>query len=206
VQGLNPLHFATMVVRPVLKGMAEVTERKSLYSKAAERLVLGTAIQESRLISLRQLAHRDGRRGPALGLYQIEPATHRDVWENYARFRPEIVHFLQQLVPWHEGSLQVAEEGAVGQPIIFGWPKDNLLVWNLAYATAIARLVYYRAPAPLPRANDLEGLARYWKRYYNTTQGAGEGAEFVKAYEENTPPGVFAGDFKAAWTQARKKR
>ena len=194
-----------MVVRPVLKGMAEVTER-NLYSKAAERLVLGTAIQESRLIYLRQLARRDGRRGPALGLYQIEPATHRDVWENYARYREDIVFFLQQMIPWHEGSLQVEDKGEVGRPVVFGWPKDSMLVWNLAYATAIARLVYYRAPARLPKADDLVGMGAYWKRYYNTTQGAGHGEEFVKAYVENTPPEVFAGDFKAAWTSARKKR
>lgn len=200
---LNPHHFASMVVRPVLRGMAEVTERK-LYSKAAERLVLGTAIQESRLIHLRQLARRDGRRGPALGLFQIEPATHRDVWENYVRYRDEIDFFLKQLIPWHKGSLQVLNEGPMGRPVVFGWPKDNLLVWNLAYACAIARLVYYRAPARLPAADDLEGLGAYWKRYYNTTLGAGDDEEFVKAYVENTPPEVFASDYRVAWTAARR--
>jgi len=52
------------VVRPVLRVM-------SAWSQPAEDLVMGTAAQESRLTYLRQLGG-----GPALGLWQMEPATH----------------------------------------------------------------------------------------------------------------------------------
>lgn len=47
------------------------------------------------------------------------------------------------------------------------------LITDLAYATAMARLVYYRRPEPLPEAHDLDGLARYWKAHFNTDLGAG---------------------------------
>jgi hypothetical protein len=33
-------------------------------------------------------------------------------------------------------------------------------------------------------ANDIAGMARYWKRYYNTVHGKGTEAEFIKNYEE----------------------
>ena len=46
-------------------------EKLSLWSPSAEELVLGTAIVESGLTYLKQ--HGDG---PALGLWQVEPATH----------------------------------------------------------------------------------------------------------------------------------
>lgn len=214
--GLHVRDFAQLVVRPVLKGMAEVTERKGLYSKAAERLVLGTCIQESRLRHLRQRARVDGRRGPALGLPQIEPDTHRDVWINYVRFRPEIDHFLRSIVPFHEGTIQVVQlsneaallaDGIDATPDIIraGYPIDSALVWNLAYAVAVCRLVYYRIPVPLPAANDLDALGEYWKLYYNTLAGAGEAEEFVKAYEESTPAHVFADSTRNAW-RARRVR
>ena len=53
-----------------------------LWSEAAEELVLGTAIVESRLSFIKQLGS-----GPTSGLWQIEPDTHRDVYENFLEHR-----------------------------------------------------------------------------------------------------------------------
>lgn len=190
MNGLNIQHFASLIVRPTLRGMAQATGRP-FYSKAAERLLIGTAIQESRLRHLRQLGS-----GPALGLYQIEPATHQDVWENWVRHRDEVAAFLQLTVPWHKGAVQIRPEDAereVGRGgVVFGWPRDHWLVSNLVYATAIARLVYYRQPYALPDAHDLPALGAYWKRHYNTIQGAGTSEEFVR-------------NFERAWTEERNR-
>ena len=41
----------------------------------------------------------------------------------------------------------------------------------MGYATAVARLIYWRVPRPLPAASDLDGLAAYWKTHYNTAAG-----------------------------------
>jgi hypothetical protein len=145
---LDPEQFRRLVIRPALQTIG-------LWSGAAETLLLGTALTESGLTWLRQTGG-----GPALGLYQIEPATHADLRRNYLAFRPRLAARLLGL------------SAGVG-------PGQDQLVWNLGYATAIARLVYYRVPAPLPAADDLAGLARYWKAHFNTALGKGRTADFV---------------------------
>ena len=53
----------------------------------------------------------------------------------------------------------------------------------MAYATAVTRLIYFRVPQKLPPADNIEKIARYWKRHYNTRKGKGDPAEFVRRYE-----------------------
>ncbi len=132
---LDPGQFRRLVIRPALQAIG-------LCSPAAERLLLGTALTESGLRHLHQVD------GPALGIFQIEPATHADVWANYLAYRENLASRVASL----------ASER----------PRLDQLVWNLVYATAIARLIYYRRPEPLPAADDLAGLARYWKAHFNT--------------------------------------
>ena len=57
--------------------------------------------------------------------------------------------------------------------------REAALITNLAYATSIARLVYYRAAEALPAAGDVKALANYWKTYYNTPQGKGKSDDFI---------------------------
>jgi hypothetical protein len=148
---LPPNDFRRLVIRPVL-------ERLSLWSLVAQELLLGTALQESGLDALVQ---RGG--GPALGVYQIEPATHQDVWDNYLRY--------------HDGLMQAVL--ALTAP----WPdRRQQLITNLVYATAIARLIYLRHPDPLPDVPDPDALGAYWKRVYNTSLGAGVAAEYADKY------------------------
>jgi len=75
--GLDAEQLAKYVIRPTL-------EYIGWHSAVAEQLVLGTAITESRLRFLKQLGS-----GPALGIYQMEPATFRDLYSNYLIYRPE---------------------------------------------------------------------------------------------------------------------
>lgn len=126
-----------------------------MHSEAAENLLLGTAAQESHLGKyLTQLS------GPALGLFQIEPFTHDDIHHTYLAFRPQLAKQVVTLTgTWPDRHAQLAS--------------------NAGYAVAIARLKYYRIDEPLPAANDVEGLARYWKAHYNSPQGAGTVEEFV---------------------------
>lgn len=146
---LNPTQFRLHVIEPTLSYLGH-------NSLAAVKLVLGTALQESRLTFLVQL---DG--GPALGLYQMEPATHDDIWENYLRYREGTDLWARLFDITHTG-------------------EARELVGNLAYATAMCRVHYLRVPHPLPDADDLEGIAHYWKRHYNTPEGKGTVEEFVK--------------------------
>jgi hypothetical protein len=153
MSGLDCVHLRLEVVRPTLQFLGA-------WTPAAENLLLGTAAHES--AGFRYLAQVGG---PALGLYQIEPATHDDVWANFLAFRRE---------------LRAKCEMLAGE-----WPARTVqLATNLAYASAIARLVYLRAPDPLPQVDDVEGLARYWKRFYNTSAGKGTEAQFILHYRQ----------------------
>lgn len=136
--------------------MKPTLEQIKLWSPAAENLLLGTALVESdHFHYLKQISE------PALGFYQIEPATHDDIWDSFLIFRKELRReVLAFLAPVPE-------------------PKDQLIT-NLAYATVMARLIYYRRREPLPPHDDLALLAAYWKRWYNTELGKGEPEKFVR--------------------------
>ena len=66
-RALDARQLPELVIKPALLEI-------ELWSEAAEELVLDTVIVESRLSFIKQLGS-----GPALGLWQIEPDTHRDV-------------------------------------------------------------------------------------------------------------------------------
>ena len=151
---IDPRHFRELVIRPTLQNLG-------LWSPAAENLLLGTAIQESGLVYLKQIGG-----GPALGVYQIEPATHDDVWRNYLAFRQDL----------KRRAMDVSTNR---------WSGTPQLVTNLAYATAIARIIYRRVPEPLPPPGDIEGMGAYWKQYFNTPAGRGTAAQFILNYREH---------------------
>ena len=129
-----------------------------MWSASAEELLLGTAAQESGLVYLRQFDA-----GPARGVYQIEPATHDDIVGRYLKRKPSIRKRVNAL--------------AAAAPSLI-----DQLATNFAYATAIARLRYWMDPEPLPEADDINGLAAYWKRVYNTPKGKGKASEFTANY------------------------
>ena len=137
-----------LVIRPALKKLR-------LWSLSAEELVLGTAIVESGLTYLKQ--HGDG---PALGLWQVEPATHDDLYTNFLNYRPELGSKLMEL-------------RAAGLSL------DENLATNLMYGAAVCRLCYYRKPDALPEAGDIEGQASFWKEHYNIIFGAGTVSKYV---------------------------
>ena len=76
---MDAFQLRTEIVKPALEAIG-------YYSPAAEALIMGTAAQESHLKYVKQLGD-----GPALGLFQMEPATHDDIWANYLRFRGVII-------------------------------------------------------------------------------------------------------------------
>jgi len=151
---IAPDHLREYVIKPTL-------EYIGLYSLAAENLLLGTAAQESKLGTY--LHQREA--GPALGIYQMEPATHRDIWDNWLAHRPELAGRVKQLIaPWPS-------------------PFSQQLVTNLSYATAMCRLHYRRVHDPLPPEDDIEALADYWKRHYNTSAGKGTVEQYLRSWE-----------------------
>jgi len=149
---MNQLH--RFIVKPVLKYMG-------LSGHAAEQLVVGTALTESNLQYIDQItSSQDVTLGPAYGLYQIEPNTLGDLYDNYLKYHKQRKNKFDNLLA--------------------SYPSNTIqLATNLYYATAACRLIYYRQPRALPEANDLRGLADYWKTYYNTSKGKGTIGQFL---------------------------
>ena len=139
---MDPIEFHDYVIVPTL-------DQIGMNQPGASFLLLGTALVESNLEHLRQIGD-----GPALGLFQMEPDTHNDLWlwlTEYTRDR-ELARAISRLAAqWPNGATQ--------------------LIANNAYATAMARCLYRRRPEPLPfPARNIEGHALYWKTHYNTFQ------------------------------------
>jgi hypothetical protein len=165
---INLRQLRAFVLKPALRDLG-------LWSQAAEELLIGTGLVESRFTYLRQLNN-----GPALGFWQMEPTTHDDLWSNWLRFRPEFAAALLDEVP--ELPPRMTLESSLDK----GWrPPLTLLTTNLRYAAMVARLHYRRDPAPLPAADDVEGMGRYYKRVWNTERGRGTAAKFVLLYREH---------------------
>ena len=155
---IPPSQFLECVVQPTLKHLATVIPQ--LGSVASEQLMLGTALVESNLDALKQHGG-----GPALSVFQIEPATFDDIYERYLRARPALLMQIQDLR-------------------IKAFTPPEQLAGNPFFACGIARMKYWMIPEPLPPAGDLEALGHYWKRYYNTAEGAGEAQYFADLYRK----------------------
>lgn len=135
------------------------------HSESAVDLLMLTAAQESHLGTyLRQVGG-----GPALGTFQMEPATHADIWQNYLAYH------------------QVRRDRVVRLKSSMGYEWD--MVYNLGYQIAMTRVHYLRFPEKLPVRDNyssdyyyVHALATYWKKYYNTEKGRGKIKEAIDNY------------------------
>lgn len=154
-------HLVKNVIEPTLKHLERYD--KGMNTPAATELLTGIAAQESHGGKyLRQM-----KTGPALGIYQIEPVTHRDIWERYLSQKSHLTQITLQLASRQEGLIN----------------RERDLVMNLAYQTAIARIYLWTFHEPLPPPGDVWGQAAYWKKYWNTKLGAGVAEDYVTNFE-----------------------
>lgn len=154
-------HLLKEVIRPVLQDL-------KLGGVPAEAMVLGTACQESHCgLWLVQLEN-----GPARGIYQMEPATHDDIWDHYLAYNQDLAKRVNR---WR---VQYGN----------GMGADEM-VGNLFYATAMCRIHYLRVEEPIP--DTLPGQAAYWKRFYNTPLGAGTENEYIHSWQQFAPSAMW---------------
>ena len=149
---INASQFREYIVRAPLQLV-------KLWSADAEELLMMTAAQESHLGEfLRQVGS-----GPALGIYQMEPATHADCWR----------YITQKHVP----------------NLPWAWQQTgDTLIWNLQYATVMCRIKYLEIPTAIPAATNIDGLAWYWKHWYNSDLGSGTAQEAIENYHRYVKP------------------
>jgi hypothetical protein len=161
---LNVNDLRDYVVGPTLRAA-------NLWSPAAEILMLGTALHESTVASTTRL-HQI--KGPAIGIYQMEPLTHFDLWLSFLKYQPILRETVLDMIP----KCSLKFDSATG--IMYG--ADALLATDLRYATVMARIKYRQVKEAMPAENDFVGLAQYWKKYYNSALGKGTVEEFTRHY------------------------
>ena len=152
-----------------IKQMRSLIERtcgtmgRKYASKGAVDMVLATGIIESRYEYITQ--RNDG---PAKSFFQIEPATAVDNCQ----------HFLS-----HRKSLMQSCSKA-SMVDVKHWQTYDLDLWadilekNIAAGIVHCRIKYWRVPKRMP--NTIEGMASYWKNFYNSAEGKGDPEEFVE--------------------------
>ena len=151
------------VIQPTLDDMSGLWPGAA--TPAAVNLLLGTAMHESTWHNATRL--RQVGAGPALGIYQIEPATDNDTYATYLN------------TPGRSAKRIFVDGYSVGN-------QTRDLTGNLLYQTVIARLKYWRCSFTWPTdPDDTEALAWIWKLHYNTKLGKGEAADWLHSYERH---------------------
>ncbi len=146
-----------MVSKTQLRGLIRsVLKSVDLYSEDAVELLMMTAATESKLGTYIKQVN-----GPALGIFQMEPRTEDDLWENYLRYK---------------GGLDVTID-------VYATYLKGELEWNMGYAIVMARIHYLRVKEKLPDSGDKEAMARYYKKYWNTPKGKATVEKAIKDYE-----------------------
>lgn len=148
--------FREKTIRPTLEDVS-AESGVPLAGTAAEELLLGTALHESG-----GLRYREQLRGPALGLFQVEPFTHDDMWRYLDARKPALAKTIRTFFTPAGDKIEAA-----------------LLRADDGYAVIMARVKYLSVPAALPPAGDLAAQAAYWKKYYNTPLGKGTVEQYI---------------------------
>ena len=137
--------------------------RLDCYSDDALALVVRTGMAESGYRALRGY----GESNPAIGFWQIEPATMYDMMRNYLIYRSKYTDALKDLGMKFKGD-----------------DIEISVMANMAVQAGLCRLHYRRDKDPLPSWDDLEAQGRYWKKVYNTYKGRGKVKHFMKANKD----------------------
>lgn len=147
---MNAQQLHDYIIKPTLEYMGG-----NYYSKDASFLLLCTAAIESDCGEFIKQVN-----GPALGIWQMEPATHDDVWVNCDALKNN-----SNLKDFLLHSMTTISINSV-----------DSLISSPMYACAMARLKYAMDPKHLPKYTgkpnlDLPTFYEVYKRVYNTAHG-----------------------------------
>lgn len=124
---------------------------------AVQLLVMIAAHESGGFRYVKQLGN-----GPARGLLQMEPIGLQEV-VRYSQLRSTRFPLLPDLAAVHV----------------------NQLVFDTYLAIAVSRVFFMAKPEPLPAVDDIEGLARYAKKYWNTEAGKATAEDYANAFREH---------------------
>lgn len=150
---INVQQLRELIIRPALRDLV-------MYSEDAEELLVFTCAVESNGGSfLKQI------QGPALGIYQMEPETYNDIWQNYLFGKANL--YMKLLTNFQCNRM----------------PDEYRLIYDLRFATAMTRVHYARISLPLPHKDDTHALWAYYKSHYNSSLGKSQEDESLLKYQ-----------------------
>tara|TARA_R100001086_G_scaffold95073_1_gene47354 strand:- start:6780 stop:7325 length:546 start_codon:yes stop_codon:yes gene_type:complete len=129
-------------------------------------IVYATGLVESKYEYIEQIG-----RGPARSFWQVEPSTAVDNCKNFISSRPELLQASADILridPYYFIDATIDD-----------W--DWILRTNISAGILHCRIKYWRIPEPIKEGK--EELAKYWKKHYNTEEGAGSVEHFLKLTE-----------------------
>ncbi len=85
-----------------------------------------------------------------LGVYSISPAQHRQIWDDYLAFNPDLASEVRSLA---------SQRWFLENP-------DRELIANIAYSSAVAWMLFSISGMELPEEEDLEGQVRVWQKLF----------------------------------------
>lgn len=153
--------FRKLIIVPALTKL-------DMYSKNAEELLVFTCATESKGGTYIKQIH-----GPALGVFQMEPATYNDIWERFIKRQSGLMTKI---------ALRF---------MISAVPDAERMIYDMQFAAMMARVFYRRFKEPIPNATDTNAIWEYYKKYWNTELGAATKKESIDAYKKfagNTIP------------------
>lgn len=149
---LNVHQLRELIIKPALYDLVVPSD------DAVELLVFTCAVESDGGTFVKQL------NGPALGIYQMEPATHNDIWQNFIMKQKSL--YMKMLTNFDCSRI----------------PDEFRLIYDLRYATAMTRIHYLRVSKAIPSKDDVQGLWDYYKTYYNSSQGAAQEDKTIQKY------------------------
>ncbi len=152
---INSSQLRELVILPALKGV-------NLYSPEAEEMLIATCAQETHDgFYLKQMTHD---KNAALGIYQMQPDTHDWLWNT-----------------------TLTTDSNLGFKVMTSCkytlrPKADVMVYNLLYASVMARVFWLHIKDAFAEVGDTDHLWFLYKKYWNTYGGKATKEEFVKNY------------------------
>jgi hypothetical protein len=140
------------LITRVLKEFQEETKGLIKFTPEAVELLMMTCAHESLLGT-----HRRQIKGPALGIFQMEPDTFNDIQKNFIEYRKVLKGIL-------------------------GHRKAEELVYDDELAIKMARVLYFRAPEAIGKTE--ESWAALAKKRYNTVAGKATEEKYLNDYRK----------------------
>lgn len=150
---LNCHQFRDLIVKPALNDLV-------MQSDEAVELLLFTCAAESNAgMIIKQFG------GDGLGIYHMKPSVYIDIWENYLKNKTRLLLMLLS-----------------NFNIVF-MPSEERLIYDLRFATAMARIFYERIKERLPDPQDVNAIWNYYSNYYNTQRTNADKERCIKTYK-----------------------